>query len=48
MKNALAKAAITLTCYGLIGAGAYMVYRPAGFLAVGLLMWIEMLLARLK
>ena len=38
----VAYATIALTSLGLVGLGAGMIYLPAGLIAVGLLIWLDL------
>ena len=40
MKKQITKAAIALFSLGLVSVGAWMIYRPAGLITPGLLIWL--------
>ena len=48
MKQKVLSAIILVVSLGLIGYGAWLVYHPLGFVVVGLLLWVDLLIGSLR
>ena len=48
MRQKLLSAIIPVVSLGLIGYGAWVVYHPLGFVVVGLLLWVDLLIGSLR
>ena len=48
MKQKLLSAIIPVVSLCLIGYGAWLVYHPLGFVVVGLLLWVDLLIGSLR
>ena len=48
MKKKLLTTIILVVSLGLIGYGVWLVYHPLGFVVVGLLLWVDLLIGSLR
>ena len=48
MKKKVISTIILVVSLGLIGYGAWVVYHPLGFVVVGLLLWVDLLIGSLR
>ena len=48
MKKKVISTIILVVSLALIGYGAWLVYHPLGFVVVGLLLWVDLLIGSLR